>query len=251
MNLKKMYLESLENAFELAKVAKTKDDVALAKADVYAKVALAIASGLVDVSDEAAPETGVATAAPEPVNAKPEPAPEPVKTTAKVIELAKDTTIPLPPERFEQEDPEARNVRYAYLKEKYQDMLLKDLPDEVWDYLKPEISEIRLFEWLWDEVFHDNSAARKESIVKDYTENKCSDINDVSLSLFLDKIVPCQMEWNGFMMYEDTAKVNQVLARCTSNHYKDFRTLTNFAVGVWLTAVKKVMENNFDIEKVS
>ena len=248
MNLKKMYLESLENAFELAKVAKTKDDVALAKADVYAKVALAIASGLVDVSEEAAPQTTVQNTAPEP---KQESEPEPAKAAAKVIDLAKDVMIPLPPDRYEEEDPEARKARYTYLKNKYQDMLLKDLPDEAWDYLKPEVNATRLFEWLWDEAFHDNSAARKESIIRDYTENKTSAMEEVPLALFLDKIIPCELEWNGFMMYEDTDKVNQILTRCTSNHYKDFRTLTNFAVGVWLTAVKKYMENNFDIEKVS
>ena len=249
MDLKKMYKESLENAFELAKVAKAKDDVALSKADVYAKIALAIATSMIDV--EETPTETVATA-PEPVQEMPEEKPAEKPVDPKIIELAKDIEIPLPPDRYEEEKPEDRKTRYEYLLASYNDTPIKDLPDEAWDYLKPEVNVTRIYEWLWDEVFKDNSATRKESIVKDFTENKTSSMGDVTLSLYLEKIIPCELDWNSFMMLEDTEKVNQALARCTSNRYKDFRTLSNFAVGVWSTAVKKVLEGNFDaVEKVS
>ena len=44
-----MYRVSLDNAFDLAKVAKSKDDVALVKANIYAQIATAIATGVMDL----------------------------------------------------------------------------------------------------------------------------------------------------------------------------------------------------------
>ena len=180
--------------------------------------------------------------------------PEPVSETVNptLIKLAQDESIPLPPDRIEDEDKEARKARYDYLLSSYKDTALKDLPEDVLNYLTPEANVNAAFEWLWDEALKDNSAKRKESIVKDFTENKMTSMADVPLSLYLEKIIPCEQDWIYFMMFEDPNTINEVLSKCTTNRYKDFRSLSNFSVGVWHTATQKYMESNFEaIEKVS
>ncbi len=255
MDLKKMYLQSLENAFELTKIAKSKDDVSLAKADVYARIALAIATTAIDVDDQ--PEETAIPVVPE-INKvekveEPEPAaPEPVHINPVIAELVKDTEIPLPPDRIEDETKEAREARYAYLLDTYKDTAMKDLPEEVYPYLMPEANVNAIYEWLWNDAMHDDAAKRKESIIKDFTGGKMTSAGDIPLSLYLEKVIPCEQDWIYFMMFEDPTVINETLAKCTSNRYKDFRNLSNFSVGVWHTATQKYMENNFEsIEKVS
>lgn len=257
MDLKKMYYQSLENAFELVKVAKSKDDIALDKANIYSHIALAIATAAVDI-DEAPEPTPAPVPVPkeEPVpvkeeKSKTEEAPKRVINPA-VAKLAQDVAIPLPPDRMEDEDETARQARYAYLLEQYKDTAMKDLPEEVYPYLMPEANVNTLYEWLWNDALHDDADKRKASIVKDFTEGKATTVADVPLSLYLEKIIPCEQDWIYFMMFENAEEINTVLAKCTNNRYKDFRTLNNFSVGVWRTATKKYMENNFsEIEKVS
>ncbi len=258
MDLKKMYQQSLENAFELTKIAKTKEDVCLAKADIYAKIALAIATSMVEVEDtnesanaSAVPVTAVPKVKEE---VKPEANKEPVEQNVdpKVAVLANDEGIPLPPDHMEEEEASARKARYDYLLSKYKDTLLKDLPEDVHPYLMPEANVNAVYEYLWNEALKDNADKRKESIVRDFTDNKATSVGDVTLALYLEKIIPCEQHWIYFMMFEDPNTINETLAKCTSNRYKDFRNLSNFSVDVWHTATQKYMENNFEaIEKVS
>ena len=258
MDLKKMYRVSLDNAFDLAKVAKSKDDVALVKASIYAQIATAIATGVMDLDlDENEPvvqeneKQEEAAAIPE-VKEETEPAPEEKPVDPKVIALVQEEPLAEPPDRYEDEAKDDRKKRYDYLLARYKDTLIKDLPKDLYPYLMPESNVNAMYEWLWDEALHDNSADRKKTIVEDLTGKKASSVGDVTLEMYLTKVIPCELDWIYFMMFEDSSQINDVLAKITSNRYKDFRDLSTFSVGVWRTAAEKYMEQNFDaIEKVS
>lgn len=252
MDLRKMYLQSLENAFELTKVAKTKDDVSLAKASVYAQIAMAIGTSMLDEDNADKLAIAQSTVPDKPIVEKEEPSKAPVITPV-TVEEQKDIPAPeLPPDRFEDEDAAARKVRYEYLLNKYGDVPVGELSEEVYPYLTPEVNVNKIYEWLWNDELKDNAEKRKESIIKELSRDKYSSVLEIPLSMYLKDVIPCEQDWIYFMMFEDANTINDVLAKCTNNKYKDYRMLTNQSVSVWHTATEKYMQNNFEaIEKVS
>lgn len=247
-----MYLQSLENAFELTKVAKTKDDVSLAKATVYAQIAMAIGTSMLD--EESADKTIPVQpdTASEVVTEKESPEEKTVVIPVTTEEKKDIPVPPLPPDRFEDEDEAARNVRYEYLLSKYGDTPMGELPKEAYAYLTPEVNVNKIYEWLWNDELKDDASKRKESIIREYSQDKYSDVYEIPLSMYLQDVIPSEQDWIYFMMFENADTINDVLAKCTNNKYKDYRVLTNQSAKVWRVATEKYMQNNFaEIEKVS
>ena len=253
-----MYYQSIENAFELAKVA-DKSDVALQKASVYAAIAQAIAANLsINLEDQKESSILETMYGEQPMASVPvQNVEENVTVTAdnntnEVVAEEPISTIPVPPEHMKDETPEARELRYKYLIKKYGNLKMVEIPEDVYPYLQPEGNVLKVLNWLWNDEHHDNAEARIKRIVMDLTEKTCETLADITLQTYLEKFIPCANDWIFFLMFENPSEVNEYLAACTRNRYTDFKTLETSTVGVWHTAVEKYMEHNFkDVEKAS
>jgi len=246
------------------------DALALQKAEVFAKIAAAIAAtGFVteDAFAEAGPEpadtkaTGKASLErkPEPKKVvvgttKPEEMPKPITPAAPetVPEwLDSDAFVTL--KELENEPADKKQERLDYLKKVYGPTLMKDLPQETFNYFHLEKRELDLMKyWLgtW-------KADVERWLIKAATEvsnNRVTTIGELTVEEYLTKLIPAIGHMNYLLSCEEDQRADmlQVLNQISKGSVKKLDDLRFRNIKFLRISFDSFINGTFDeIEKVS
>lgn len=264
----RLYRQYLEDARNLAKVGQ--DALTLQKAEVFAKIATAIAAtGFVEASifeeENTAPEPRKVTGQAPTGKASLERTPEPKKVvgTAKVEVPAAPDPEPVPEwldskefaalEHIYDEPDVQKDIRIQYLLKTYGPKQMKQLPPEVFPYFHLEGNELKDMKYYlttWNED-------PEKWTIKAATEisNNCvTAISDLTVEDYLTKLMPAVYHMNYILSFEKDqhAELLRVLGQVSKGTVKKIDDLRFRNIEFIHVAVDSVIDGTFDeIEKVS